>query len=125
MIRAAAAALGLAAFVGCAGRSVKPEDLELTEQRLRAQISDELSSLRKEFGELVNQMERMKVLMQQLEILRGELERLQKQVEKGSADSQQKIDRANTNVVKSLEIQEQYLRQELESIRALIDQLKK
>jgi len=115
----------LAACGGPPKDMVVKSDLALAESRLNEKLAQELAELRKEWGELQTKFERIKTLSDRLEIQKKELEALATKLEGVSRSIEGKVDTATTNVSKSLQIQEQYLKQQLESIRALIDELKK
>jgi len=100
-------------------------DVELVESRINQKLAQELSQLRAEFADLQTRFERVKTLSDRLEIQKKELEALTTKLETMSKSVEGKVVEARDNVSKSLQIQEQYLKQQLESIRALIEELKK
>lgn len=100
-------------------------DLQLIESRLNEKLAQELAQLRKEFADLQTSFERIRALSERLEVQKKELEALEAKLREASTALEKKVDTANTNVSKSLQIQEQYLKQQIESIRALLDELKK
>jgi DNA repair ATPase RecN len=116
--------LGLAAC-GPSKDAVVKADLQIAESRLNEKLAQELAQLRKEFSELQNSFERIRALSERLEVQKKELDALEAKLRGMSTVIERKVDTANTNVSKSLQIQEQYLKQQIESIRALLDELKK
>lgn len=108
-------ALGMLAACG-GGDAAKKDDLNNLEQKMRVKSVEDQNAMRAEIAKLRDDINRIEVLAKKFELI-------SQQVDKSGVLA--KADMANKNVIKSLEIQEQYLKQLLESIRALIDELKK
>lgn len=113
------------ASCGAPKDAVVKADLQVTESRLNEKMAQELAQLRKEFADLQTSFERIRALSDRLEVQKKELEALEAKLRGMSTALEKKVDTANANVSKSLQIQEQYLKQQIESIRALLDELKK
>jgi Spy/CpxP family protein refolding chaperone len=111
-----------AAFLAaCGADNAKKDDLTILEGRMRSKALEETNALRQEIAKIREEQKIFEATNKKVELHVQEAERIMKEAVAATA----KIDVANTNVVKSLEIQEQYLKQLLESIRSLIDELKK
>lgn len=98
------------------GDAAKKDEMNVLEQKLRAKMAEDQSALRAEIAKLREDMNRIEVMAKKFELMA-------QQMDKNGVLT--KVDTANTNVIKSLEVQEQYLKQLLDSIRALIDELKR
>jgi hypothetical protein len=117
---------GFALLAACGGGdAAKKTDLTLLEQQMRAKMVEDQNSLRAEMNRLREEQGRVELVAKKMEIQASEVDKIVKAFSNESGNLISRVDLANNNAVKSLEIQEQYLRQLLESIRALIDELKK
>ncbi len=104
------------ALAACSGDKVNQDQMATMEQRLRAKALEDQQALRNEIAKLRDDMKNLDVMVKKFELTAQQIQK---------SDVLDKVDAANKNVIKSLEIQEQYLKQLLESIRALIEELKK
>jgi hypothetical protein len=98
------------------GDTAKKEDMSALEARMRAKAAEDQNALRMEIAKLRDDVNRIEVMAKKFELLAQSIDK---------SGVMSKVETANNNVIKSLEIQEQYLKQLLDNIRALIDELKK
>ena len=103
----------------------KKTDLTALEQSLKTKSVENQSALRAEISKIREEVKGYEVLAKKMEIQAQQVDDIIRNLSKNTGDILNKADTANTNVLKSLEIQEAYLKQLLESMRTLIEELKK
>jgi hypothetical protein len=114
-LSAALATFALLAACG-GGDAAKKDEMNVMEQKMRTKMAEDQSALRAEIAKLREDMNRIEVLAKKFELMAQQMDK---------TGVLTKVETANNNVIKSLEVQEQYLKQLLDSIRALIDELKR
>jgi len=115
-MRTALSLIALALLAACGGDSAKKDDMTVMEQKMRTKMAEDQNALRAEITKLREDMNRIDVLAKKFELMAQQMDK---------TGVLTKVETANNNVIKSLEVQEQYLKQLLDSIRALIDELKR
>lgn len=119
--------LAVATIPACGGpppNMATKEEVSVSESRMNAQITRQIADLRNEFRDVLVKVQALDQLRITLEAHMKESEKLNKELEELGKLLDKKVDTANNNVLRLLEIQEQYLKQQLEQIKALQDALK-
>lgn len=121
------AVLAVATVSACGGpppNMATKEELSVSESRMNAHVTKQIADLRNEFRDVLVKVQALDQLRITLEAHMKESEKLKKELEELGKLLDKKVETASNNVLRLLEIQEHYLKQQLEQIKALQDALK-
>ena len=101
------------------------DDLTMLEKNTSADLEKKLAQLRQEFSGVQVKITGLELLRKEVQLQLEDADKVLKNLKELAGSLDKEVDTANTNVIKALEIQEQCLKQELEGMHGLIEELKK